>query len=96
MAIVGGSKVSSKLTILKSLADKQDQLIVGGGIANTFLLASGSASAILAEPDPGQAKPRRSWTSLKARGAEGAICRPTWWWPTKGLGPGPRQQDLRR
>ena len=41
VAIVGGSKVSSKLTILKSLADKVDQLIVGGGIANTFLLASG-------------------------------------------------------
>ena len=37
VAIVGGSKVSSKLTILKSLADKVDQLIVGGGIANTFL-----------------------------------------------------------
>jgi len=41
VAIVGGSKVSSKLTILKSLANKVDQLIVGGGIANTFLLASG-------------------------------------------------------
>ena len=41
VAIVGGSKVSSKLTILKSLAAKVDQLIVGGGIANTFMLASG-------------------------------------------------------
>jgi phosphoglycerate kinase len=41
VAIVGGSKVSSKLTILKSLAGKVDQLIVGGGIANTFLLADG-------------------------------------------------------
>jgi phosphoglycerate kinase len=40
-AIVAGSKVSSKLTILKSLADKVDQLIVGGGIANTFLAAAG-------------------------------------------------------
>ena len=39
VAIVAGSKVSSKLTILKSLADKVDQLVVGGGIANTFLLA---------------------------------------------------------
>lgn len=39
VAIVAGSKVSSKLTILKSLAEKVDQLIVGGGIANTFLLA---------------------------------------------------------
>jgi phosphoglycerate kinase len=41
IAIVAGSKVSSKLTILKSLADKVDNLIVGGGIANTFMLASG-------------------------------------------------------
>ena len=41
VAIVAGSKVSTKLTILESLADKVDQLIVGGGIANTFLLAAG-------------------------------------------------------
>jgi phosphoglycerate kinase len=43
VAIVAGSKVSTKLTILESLADKVDQLIVGGGIANTFLLAEGKA-----------------------------------------------------
>lgn len=41
VAIVAGSKVSSKLTILKALAEKVDQLVVGGGIANTFLLAQG-------------------------------------------------------
>jgi len=41
LAIVGGSKVSTKLTVLESLASKVDQLIVGGGIANTFLLAAG-------------------------------------------------------
>ncbi len=41
VAIVAGSKVSTKVTILKSLAAKVDQLIVGGGIANTFLLAAG-------------------------------------------------------
>jgi len=41
VAIVGGSKVSSKLAVLKKLADKVDQLIVGGGIANTFLAAKG-------------------------------------------------------
>ncbi len=42
VAVVAGSKVSTKLTILESLAGKVDQLIVGGGIANTFLLASGA------------------------------------------------------
>jgi len=41
LAIVGGSKVSSKLSILKTLADKVDHLIVGGGIANTFMRAAG-------------------------------------------------------
>lgn len=43
VAIVGGSKVSTKLTVLESLSEKVDQLVVGGGIANTFLLASGKA-----------------------------------------------------
>jgi phosphoglycerate kinase len=41
VAIVGGSKVSTKLTVLESLSDKVDQMVVGGGIANTFLKASG-------------------------------------------------------
>jgi phosphoglycerate kinase len=52
IAIVGGSKVSTKLTVLANLADKVDQLVVGGGIANTFLLAQGGAiGKSLAEPD---------------------------------------------
>jgi phosphoglycerate kinase len=52
VAIVAGSKVSTKLTILKSLAQKVDQLIVGGGIANTFMLAKGlPIGKSLAEPD---------------------------------------------
>lgn len=52
VAIVGGSKVSTKLTILATLARKVDQLIVGGGIANTFLLASGMPiGKSLAEPE---------------------------------------------
>jgi phosphoglycerate kinase len=57
-AIVAGSKVSTKLTILKSLAAKVDRLIVGGGIANTFMLAAGlPIGKSLAEPDlVGEAK----------------------------------------
>ena len=52
VAIVGGSKVSTKLTILAALAEKVDQLIVGGGIANTFLLAvGGRIGKSLAEPE---------------------------------------------
>lgn len=52
MAIVGGSKVSTKLTILNNLAKTVDQLIVGGGIANTFLLAAGKRiGKSLAEPE---------------------------------------------
>ena len=51
-AIVAGSKVSTKLTILESLADKVDVLVVGGGIANTFLAARGcEVGASLFEPD---------------------------------------------
>jgi len=52
LAIVGGSKVSSKLPLLESLANKVDQLIVGGGIANTFLAAAGKpVGKSLYEPD---------------------------------------------
>ena len=52
IAIVAGSKVSTKLTILKALSDKVDGLIVGGGIANTFMLAAGmKIGKSLAEPD---------------------------------------------
>jgi len=51
-AIVGGSKVSTKLTVLDALADRVDQLIVGGGIANTFLAAAGfSIGKSLHEPN---------------------------------------------
>ncbi|MEL7398970.1 MAG: phosphoglycerate kinase [Pseudomonadota bacterium] len=52
VAIVGGSKVSTKLTVLEALSDKVDQLIVGGGIANNFLAASGKpVGKSLYEPD---------------------------------------------
>jgi phosphoglycerate kinase len=70
LAIVAGSKVSTKLTILQSLAAKVDGLIVGGGIANTFMLAAGlSIGKSLAEPDLiGDAK--KVIDAMKARGAE--------------------------
>jgi len=69
VAIVAGSKVSTKLTILQSLAKNVDQLIVGGGIANTFMLAAGlPIGKSLAEPDLlGDAK--AVIEAMKARGA---------------------------
>jgi phosphoglycerate kinase len=69
-AIVAGSKVSTKLTILQALSRNVDQLIVGGGIANTFMLAAGlKIGKSLAEPDlVGEAK--AVIDALKARGAE--------------------------
>lgn len=69
VAIVAGSKVSTKLTILKSLSANVDGLIVGGGIANTFLLAAGlKIGKSLAEPDlVGEAK--AVIEAMKARGA---------------------------
>jgi len=69
-AIVAGSKVSTKLTILQALSRNVDQLIVGGGIANTFMLAAGlKIGKSLAEPDLiGEAK--AVIEAMKARGAE--------------------------
>jgi len=70
VAIVAGSKVSTKLTILKSLSQNVDQLIVGGGIANTFMLAAGlKIGKSLAEPDLiNEAK--AVIEAMKLRGAE--------------------------
>lgn len=69
VAIVAGSKVSTKLTILASLADKVDQLIVGGGIANTFLLAQGhTIGKSLAEADL-VAEAKKIIDRMAARGA---------------------------
>jgi len=70
VAIVAGSKVSTKLTILESLAAKVDGLIVGGGIANTFMLAAGlPIGKSLAEPDL-VPQARAVMAAMKARGAE--------------------------
>jgi phosphoglycerate kinase len=70
IAIVAGSKVSTKLTILRALASKVNGLIVGGGIANTFMFAAGMRiGKSLAEPDLiGEAK--AVITAMKNRGAE--------------------------
>ncbi|MEN9384703.1 MAG: hypothetical protein RL323_1846 [Pseudomonadota bacterium] len=70
VAIVAGSKVSTKLTILQSLAKNVDQLIVGGGIANTFMLAAGlNIGKSLAEADlVGEAK-----AVIEAMAARGAV-----------------------
>jgi phosphoglycerate kinase len=68
-AIVAGSKVSTKLTILRALADKVDQLIPGGGIANTFLLAAGlpiGKSLVEAELAP---EAKEILVIMQARGA---------------------------
>jgi phosphoglycerate kinase len=69
VAIVAGSKVSTKLTILKSLASRVDQLIVGGGIANTFMLAAGlKIGKSLAEADL-VADAKAVIDAMQARGA---------------------------
>jgi phosphoglycerate kinase len=70
VAIVAGSKVSSKLSILNALSKNVDQLIVGGGIANTFMLAAGlNIGKSLAEPSlVGEA--RAVIEAMRARGAE--------------------------
>ena len=69
VAIVAGSKVSTKLTILQALSSKVDGLIVGGGIANTFMLAAGlKIGKSLAEPDLVD-QARAVIASMKARGA---------------------------
>jgi len=77
VAIVGGAKVSTKLTVLGELAKKVDCLIVGGGIANTFLLAAASRSANRS-PSPIWS-PRRSASPPQPT----CRCRRTWWWPSK-------------
>ncbi|MFM7533654.1 MAG: phosphoglycerate kinase [Rubrivivax sp.] len=70
VAIVAGSKVSTKLTILQSLAAKVDGLVVGGGIANTFMLAAGlPIGTSLAEPDL-VSQARAVMQAMAARGAQ--------------------------
>ncbi len=81
IAIVAGSKVSTKLTVLESLLSKVDMLIVGGGIANTFIAAQGlSVGKSLARAG----HDRHGQEPAEALGrVEGARfrCPPTWWSP---------------
>lgn len=74
-AIVAGSKVSTKLDVLNSLAGICDQLIVGGGIANTFLAAPDTRSASRCTRPTWSRPPRPSPPRSRCR------CRWTWWWP---------------
>ena len=75
VAIVGGSKVSTKLTVLESLAEKVDQLVVGGGIANTFLKAAGfNVGKSLCEDDL-VATAQALMAKMAARGASIPIAR---------------------
>ncbi|MGH8139595.1 MAG: phosphoglycerate kinase [Steroidobacteraceae bacterium] len=70
VAIVGGSKVSTKLTVLESLLEKVDKLIVGGGIANTFLAASGVGVGKSLQEAQMLDVARRLMAKAKARGTE--------------------------
>jgi phosphoglycerate kinase len=77
VAIVAGSKVSTKLTILKSLANNVDQLIVGGGIANTFMLAAAGLPIARAWSRPTRwARP----AEIDMMRAPMYRSRSTWWW----------------
>lgn len=70
VAIIGGSKVSSKLGVIESLIDKVDQLVLGGGIANTFLAATGvNVGASLHEPDLVETA-QRIMDAVKAKGGD--------------------------
>lgn len=70
LAIVAGSKVSTKLTLLENLVDKVDQLIVGGGIANTFLAAAGHAVGKSLNEHDLIPTANRITAAAKARGAD--------------------------
>ncbi len=81
IAIVAGSKVSTKLTVLESLLSKVDTLIVGGGIANTFIAAqglSGGQVAVRSGHDRHRQEPAEAL--CRVEGAD-SVARPTWWWP---------------
>ena len=80
MAIVGGAKVSTKIEVLSNLAARMDQLVVGGGMANTFLLAKGvEIGASFSEPD--FVDDRQDDHGAGRGRAARSSCRAMWWWP---------------
>ena len=87
VAVVGGAKVSTKLDLLGNLVAKVDHLVIGGGMANTFLAAQGSRSASR-WPNATWPRPRlKSWPRPRRRAAS-FTCRSTWWWRANSR-PGP-------
>ena len=80
MAIVGGAKISTKLDLLGNLIAKVDMLIIGGGMANTFLAAQGKAvGKSLAEKRPGR-RPRARSSPRPRRSGARSCCRSMPWW----------------
>ncbi len=79
IAVVGGAKVSTKLDLLGNLVSKVDHLAIGGGMANTFLVAQGiEVGKSLAERD--MADTARAILKRPKRPAARSICRSMWWW----------------
>ena len=80
MAVVGGAKVSTKLDLLSNLVTRVDMLVIGGGMANTFLVAQGyeiGRSLCGAGPGGPRARDRRGGGG---GGVRRSCCRATWWW----------------
>jgi phosphoglycerate kinase len=90
-AIIGGAKVSGKIKVLRNLVDKVDILVIGGGMANTFMLAQGRPWARAWSSRIASRTRRRSW-SLPRSTAPRSSCRSTWSWPRKS----PRAASTRR
>ena len=96
-AIIGGAKVSDKIKVLKNLLAKVDIIVIGGGMANTFLLAQGKAvGKSLAEPDRVE-DARAILADGGGARASGSSCRSTSWSPRRSpAAPSTRRSPRRR